>query len=108
LLAGVGWLIFALPTVPQAVLTISSLIYAPSITTPQVSFALLRALPFILLASLLSTPLPRYLWETLCDRVPRRQTLWELAECATVIFLFVIGISYAVGGTFSPFLYFNF
>lgn len=108
LFVGVGWLIFALPTIPHAALTISSLFVAPAFTTPQTSFATVRALPFILSASLLSTPLPRQLWEWLCARLPRGQALRELAECAAVICLFVIGISYTVGGTFSPFLYFNF
>jgi len=102
---GVGWLLFSSTSATGAVSVIKDLFAAPALTTSQVSFAMASALPFLLLASVLSTPLPKRIFQWLS----RRSSLaFKYAESAAVLLLLILGIAFTAGSSYSPFLYFNF
>ncbi|MBQ9162368.1 MAG: MBOAT family protein [Clostridia bacterium] len=102
---GVGWLLFSATSATDALSVIKDLFAAPALTTPQVSFAATSALPFLLLAAVLATPLPKQL----CQWLSRRPSpAVKYAESAAILLLLMLGVAFAAGSSYSPFLYFNF
>lgn len=105
LVAGVGWILFSAANVYEALSVIRDLLFAPTLTTPQVTFALLTAIPFLLLCALFATPLPKRLRRALSIRFPVGIRYVGVAAALTV---FSLGIAHAAVSSYSPFLYFNF
>ena len=102
---GIGWILFSSTSATEALKSIRDLFSAPTLTTPQVTFSILTAIPFVLICSIFATPIPKRLWSRLTSRIPSG---FRYAETAAVLLILIVGIAYATASSYSPFLYFNF
>ena len=105
LTVGIGWILFSSARATEALKTIRELFFAPTLTTPQVTFAMLTAIPFVLICAIFTTPIPKRLWRSLSARIPNKS---RYAEVTAVLLILIVGIAYATASSYSPFLYFNF
>ncbi|MBR2020585.1 MAG: MBOAT family protein [Clostridia bacterium] len=74
------------------------------LTSATVSYQLLRLLPLILFSCIGATPLPKKLWEKLCEKHSAASVLIPLA-CVGIL---ILCMAYLVDSTFSPFAYTQF
>ena len=102
-----GWLIFAFDGSTPALSTpalgafIRALLGGNGVTADNALYHFLRHLPFLLIAALGATPLPRLLFARLGKRLPPLRWILPL------VFLF-LSLAYLASASYHPFLYFRF
>ncbi len=106
LLVGIGWMIFDHGSLTEAFSVIGGLfgIGVSGLSSPVVSYELLRALPLLLVAVAAATPYPARLFGKLKDKHPAA----ALCEPILLAGALLLSVAYMVSGTFSPFLYYIF
>ena len=106
LLVGIGWMLFDHGDLSEAFAIVGGMFGAGtvSLSSPTVTYELLRALPLIAVSVLAATPLPARLLARLKDKHP------AVALCGPVLLAvaLLLSVAYMVSGTFSPFLYYIF
>ena len=114
---GIGWLIFSSDSVRLALSSIGGLfgIGTGALSYPELSYTTIRSLPFLIFCAICSTPALKNLIRKASrklfsrpSRAFRVPTAVYALEAVGFALLFVIDISYAASGSYSPFLYFNF
>ena len=106
LLVGMGWMIFDHGDLTAAFSIIGGLfgLGTSGITSPVVSYELLRALPLLLVSVVAATPYPARLFGKLKERAPAVAICEPILLCLALL----LSVAYMVSGTFSPFLYYIF
>jgi alginate O-acetyltransferase complex protein AlgI len=106
LLVGIGWMLFDHTDLEAAAAVLASLWGAGTVglTTSTINWQILHALPTLALGVAAATPYPARLWSALTARCKAA----ALAEPVLLFLLLVLSVACMVGGTYSPFLYFQF
>ncbi len=106
LLVGIGWMIFDHTDLGEAVSVVGGLfgMGTSAVGSRVLVYECLRSLPLLAVALAAATPYPARLLGRLRDRY----TAVAICEPVAIGILLILAIAYAVSGTFSPFLYFNF
>jgi hypothetical protein len=106
LLVTVGFLIFSYTDFSRGLACFGALfgIGTVALATQTGLYTLLRMLPFLLIAAIGATPIPRLALQKLTDRQCALQWLIPIGSAA----LFLLSVSYLADFSFSPFAYFNF
>lgn len=121
LLIGIGWIIFSFTDVSEGISQFAALfgIGVDAFTTPEITYQFIVSLPFLVLACVSATPLPKYIYTNLMGISENAETgklllatkkakIFSLVMVLAIIIMFLICVAYMVDSAFSPFLYFNF
>ena len=133
LLIGFGWILFSYTDMAAGARCFLALfgVGVNALSSPVIGYEFLHAVPFLLIAVLGATPLPKRIWDRLAEHdwvscgailpdgrempvteaglaLSRRGKVFAVLTTVGCVFLFVFCVAYMVDSTFSPFLYFIF
>ena len=106
LLVTVGFLIFSYTDFSRGLACFGALfgIGTVALATQTGLYTLLRMLPFLLIAAIGATPIPKRVFQRFTEHRSVLQWLIPIGSAA----LFLLSVSYLADFSFSPFAYFNF
>ena len=106
ILVGIGWMLFDHGDLSEAFTIVGGMfgIGVVGLSSPAVSYELLRALPLLAVSLIAATPYPARLFRKLTDKHPAA----ALCEPVLVALGLLVSVAYMVSNTFSPFLYYIF
>ena len=99
----VGWVFFATESLLDAVSYLSRM-FSLSIPVGSDIYHLVRNLPFLILLTLASTPIPLEAYKIIAKKGQPNRSLLSLGS----ILIFILCVANLVGASYNPFLYFRF
>ena len=106
LLVVLGFLIFSTPDLTLAWRDFLSLwgVGTVGFFSPTVQYQALRSLPLLLVSAIGATPIPRRIFESITQKMPKSTAFYPILT----VMLLLLCVAYLVDSTFSPFAYLQF